>query len=98
MRPLLVVLRPPMIHHALTVLHVTEATMEQLSLERLMEALQFALCLRMMRSAITDLDAQAHQPYLHGGQATLDVRAPGWTVVCSDPTWHAIATEHLDQL
>ncbi|MNG32013.1 hypothetical protein D3C84_1179280 [compost metagenome] len=66
MRTLLVVLLPPAIHHLLAVLQVAERALQQLALERLVEAFQLALGLRVMGTAVADRDPQPHQPDLQG--------------------------------
>ncbi|MNE36137.1 hypothetical protein D3C80_1299370 [compost metagenome] len=71
--------------------------MQQLALERLVEGFELTLGLRVVGTAVADRDAQAHQPDLQGGQATLDIRAPGRPVVGGDALGQAVAAEHLDQ-
>jgi hypothetical protein len=78
MWPLLIVFLAPLVHSNLAQLQgAVVSVTEQFSLERLMEAFVLALSLGVKRAAVTDPDAQAHQPRLRGRDPIAKVERQG---------------------
>jgi len=96
MRPLMVVNLPLRINLPLAGRHIRpHLTLDDLGIERPMEALVFALGLRMERSTVADAHAQLEQPDRQSRPWGLRAgRPPEWAVVAEDALRHAEAPEH----
>src|SRR2546430_7999163 len=94
MRALAIIDRPPAVEGLLALDEIGEAfAIEDLGLERAVEALVLALGLRMIGPAMTDPDSQAHQPYGEHRMAFAAAIAPRRAVVHEHGQRQAIATE-----
>ena len=91
----MVVNLPPRIKPPLAGRHIRPGlTLDDLDVERPMEALVFALGLRMERSTVADSHAQLEQPDRQSRPFGLRAgRPPGWAVVAEDALRHPKAPE-----
>src|SRR5882724_8591118 len=94
MGPTMVVEPPPAIEVGLDGGELDIATVgDQLGLERSVETLVLALCLRVIGPAMDRTDAEPHQPSRQPGVAMLAVRPPGRAVVHQHAFRQAIGSE-----
>src|SRR5512144_2625185 len=63
-----------------------------------MKTLVFALGLRVIRTSVADLDAEAHEPCHQLGKPVLGVAAPGRAIIAEDAPGQAVAAEGPLQL
>src|ERR1700719_633841 len=70
---------------------------QALELKRAVEALVFALGLRMIRAAMGDADAESDQPQAEGGEGMVVVEAPRRAVVHQHGGRQAVAAKDLSQ-
>src|SRR5580658_1101903 len=97
-RPLVIVDRPPCVEGALAGSEIAKAVpVQDLGLQRAMEALVLALRLRMVRPAMRDADPQPHQPRREHGEGLSPGIAPRRAVVHQHRERQAVAAEQPDQ-